>query len=84
VSTPTQPAAPQRTDEPTILWNKVVRARAVVTQQRHLPISRSDSVARAELLCALEAYVASLTNHGRPIPYGLRNELQIRRLTRYQ
>jgi hypothetical protein len=61
VSTPTQPATPQRTDEPTILWNKVVKARAAVTQQRHLPISRSCSTATAALLSALEAYVASLT-----------------------
>jgi len=84
VSTPTQPAALQRADEPAILWEKVVKARAVVTRQRHLPISRSHAQARAELLSALEDYVASLTNHGRPIPYHLRDELQIRRLTRHE
>ncbi len=53
----------------------------MVTAQRHLPI-RGSSIARAELLAALEAYAASLTNHGRPIPYALRDELNIRRLTR--
>jgi len=84
VSTPTQPVAPHRADEPTILWKRVVKARAVVAKQRHLPLSRSHSLARAELLSALEDYVASLTNHGRPIPYGLRDELQIRRLTRHE
>jgi len=78
--TPTQPAAPSRTDEPTILWNEVVKARSVVDAQRHLPI-RSSSIARAQLLSALEAYAASLTNHGRPIPYVLRDELCLRRLT---
>ena len=81
MSTPVPPAAPGRTDEPTILWKRVLKARTVVTAQRHLPI-RSSSIARAELLAALEAYAASLTNHGRPIPYALRDELYIRRLTR--
>jgi hypothetical protein len=38
--------------------------------------------ARAELLSALEAYAASLTHHRRPIPYTLRDELRIKRLTR--
>jgi len=63
------------------LWDKVLKARIEVTAQRALPI-RSSSIARAELLSALEAYAASLTNHGRPIPYALRDELHIRRLTR--
>ena len=53
----------------------------MATTQRHLPI-RGSSIARAELLAALEAYAASLTNHGRPIPYALRDELNIRRRTR--
>ena len=81
MSTPVPPAAPARTDEPTFLWNKVLKTRSALTAQRHLPI-RDSSVARAELLSALEAYAASLTNHGRPIPYALRDELCIRRLTR--
>jgi hypothetical protein len=64
-----------------VLWGKVLKARTEVTAQRHLPI-RDSSIARAELLSALEAYAANLTNHGRPIPYALRDELRIRRLTR--
>ena len=84
MSTSTQPSAPRRAVEPTILWDKVVKARAVVAQQRHLPTSRTSSIARAELLSALEAYVESLTNQRRPIPYGLRDELRIRRLTRHE
>jgi len=84
VSTSTQSSAPLRTVEPTILWDKVVKARAVVAQQRHLPSSRTSSIARAELLSALEAYVDSLTNRRRPIPYRLRDELRIRRLTRHE
>jgi hypothetical protein len=79
--TPVPSAAPVRVDEPTFLWNKVLKARTLVTAQRHLPI-RGPSIARAELLAALEAYAESLTNHGRPIPYALRDELNIRRLTR--
>lgn len=81
MSTPTQPAAPERPNEPMILWNKVLKARGVVSRQRHLPVSRSTAAARAELPSALEAYAASLTNHGRPIPYVLRDELRLKRLT---
>jgi hypothetical protein len=65
------------------LWNKVVKARSVVTSQRRLPVGGSSSIARAALLAALEAYAVSLTNHGRPIPYALRDELRLTRLTRY-
>ena len=81
MSTPVPPAAPGRTDEPMILWKRVLEARTLVTTQRHVPI-RGPSIASAELLAALEAYAASLTNHGRPIPYALRDELNIRRRTR--
>jgi hypothetical protein len=80
VSLPAQPAAPERTDRPAILWNKVVKARAVLAEQRHLPRSQSDWTARDELLSALEAYAANLTDHRRPIPRALRDELKIRRL----
>ena len=83
MSTSTESSAPRRADEPTILWDKVVKARAVVAQQRRQPSSRTSPIARAELLSALEAYVDSLTKRRRPIPYGLRDELRIRRLTRH-
>jgi hypothetical protein len=77
-----QRAAPERESGPAMLWSRVVKARAVVAHQRHLPRSPMSSLARAELLSALEAYVSFLTTNGRPIPYRLRDELQIRRLTR--
>ena len=79
---PAQPAAAERTDQSAILWNKVVEARAVVTQKRRLP--GRHWIAHAELLSALEAYAANLTYHRRPIPYVLRDELKIRRLMRYR
>jgi hypothetical protein len=78
------PRQPGRTESPTVLWNKVLEARAGVSLQRNLPASQTKSFARAQLLAALEAYVAHLLDHGRPIPYGLRDELQIRRLTRHE
>lgn len=86
MSGPTQRAAAQPPaqppDRPTTLWTKVVKARGDVTSQRNLPVGRSSSIARAELLSALEAYALCLTNHGRPIPYALRDELRLMRLTR--
>jgi hypothetical protein len=84
VSRHKQPAALESTERPTVLWDRVLKARAVVARQRNLPRSQSKSLARAELLSALEAYVAHLTQHGRPIPYVLRDELRIRRLTRFE
>jgi hypothetical protein len=77
-----QPAAARRPDQPTLLWARVVQARSLVTSQRSLPECRTSADARAELLSALEAYAVSLTNHGRPIPYALRDELRLKRLTR--
>ena len=77
-----QAAGSQRTDQASVLWNKVVEARAVVARQRNLPNAQFGWVARADLVAALEAYVAYLTERGRPIPYTLRDELRIRRLTR--
>ncbi len=81
MSTQTQPAASRPSDAPGVLWHRVVEARREVTEQRRLPIGPSSSIARAQLLSALEAYALSLTNHGRPIPYALRDELRVRRLT---
>jgi hypothetical protein len=64
-----------------VLWNQVIQAREAVAKQRHLPAGASGSDARMELLSALEAYVASLLSRGRPIPYVLRDELRLQRLT---
>ncbi len=79
---PSQSATPQREDELTFLWNKVVKARSLFEDQRRRPISKASWVARVKLLSALEVDAASLTRHRRPIPYALRDELTIRRLTR--
>jgi hypothetical protein len=90
MSAPNQPAPPQAPphaphqgqDEPLFLWDKVLKARSAVAVQRRLPVGSTSSMARAELLSALEAYALSLTNHGRPIPYALRDELRLTRRTR--
>ncbi len=76
------PATPRRPGEPWFLWNQVVKARSVVASERLTPVGRSTSTARADLLSALEAYAVSLTNHRRPIPYALRDELRMMRLSR--
>jgi hypothetical protein len=82
MSAPYQPATQQRSDDPVFLWDAVVKARDVVESQRRSSVANSASTARAELLSALEAYALSLTNHGRPIPYALRDELRLTRRTR--
>ena len=82
MSVANEPAAPKRPGEPVFLWAQVVEARRVVASERLTPGGGSSSTARADLLSALEAYAVSLTNHGRPIPYALRDELRMRRLTR--
>jgi hypothetical protein len=77
-----EPAAPKHTGEPAFLWHQVLEARRVVASERLSPAGGSSSTARADLLSALEAYAVSLTDHRRPIPYALRDELRMRRLTR--
>jgi hypothetical protein len=83
MSMPTQPGVRGRTDEPMVLWNRVVEARSEMSRARQLPGGTARSAGRAEFLSALEAYVASLTKRGRPIPYALRDELLVHRLTRH-
>jgi hypothetical protein len=68
-------------EEPLLLWDQLVQARDALAQQRHLTVTRSDTNARGEFLSALEAYVASLVSRGRPVPYALRDELRLHRLT---
>jgi hypothetical protein len=84
VSTPTQPEVPHSVEGPVVLWDRVLQARLMLARLRDLPRSPLSSLARAELVTALEEYVLCLTRRGRPIPYQLRSELQIRRLTRYE
>jgi hypothetical protein len=76
-----EPARTGPAAEPLALWREVLRARRAVTRQRHLPVRGSFAIARGDLLSALEAYVASLVDHGRPVPYALRDELRLQRLT---
>jgi hypothetical protein len=82
MSTSDQSATAQAHDEFVSLWDRVIEARTVVDSQRRLPARNSSWSAQADLLYALEAYADCLTKHGRPIPYALRDELRLRRLTR--
>jgi hypothetical protein len=75
---PTPGSTPQ---DPLVLWRQLLRARGLVAAQRHLPQTRLFAEARHQLLHALEAYVESLAGRGRPIPYALRDELRLQRLT---
>lgn len=68
--------------DPRILWERVVRAQGELARQRHVPANGPCAAARDELLAALEAYVDSLKDHGRPTPYVLRDQIRIQRLTR--
>jgi hypothetical protein len=63
------------------LWEAVLSARAVWAHERLLPQRGSEPNARLALLDALEAYVKSLDERGRPVPYALRDELRLQRLT---
>lgn len=74
-------SVPKRCEAPTALWDAVLNARAVWAEERHLPSQSSGCSARTELLHALEAYVLSLDQRGRPVPYALRDELRLVRLT---
>jgi hypothetical protein len=74
--TPTPPAA-----SPQLLWDQLVQARAAVSRSRRLPMDAAGTTARHDLLAALEAYVACLEEHGRPIPYALRDELRLQQRT---
>lgn len=72
---------PKRCETPMLLWDAVLNARAVWAEERHHPCQGSAGCARSELLHALEAYVRSLNQRGRPVPYALRDELRLVRLT---
>lgn len=88
MTTPVPPPAPmiataksQVTSAPLTLWNAVVTARVALARERRMPQGSSVPLARADLLSALEAYVKCLGERGRPIPYVMRDELRIQRLT---
>ena len=77
------PPEPVLIDDPVALWNRVVEARTNLSRQRRCHLNGAHAATRAELLKALEAYAASLTRRRRPIPYVLRDELCLMRLTRH-
>jgi hypothetical protein len=63
------------------LWHAVLSARAAWARERHLPQRGLAANARVALLDALESYVKSLDGRGHPVPYALRDELRLLRLT---
>jgi hypothetical protein len=74
---------PRRPIVPTgLLWQDVMLARARLAQARSRERLRGGaqgevSLARADLLAALESYAARLTSEGTPVPYRLRDELRL-------
>jgi hypothetical protein len=66
---------------PASLWDAVLTARVALVHERHLHPRPTGLSARAVLLEALEAYVRSLEERSHPIPYALRDELRLQRLT---
>jgi hypothetical protein len=64
---------------PAGLWQAVLSARADRARLRRHPVPGRDAVAQTGLLDALESYVKSLQERGRPVPYVLRDELSIER-----
>jgi|SRR3954452_19541876 hypothetical protein len=66
---------------PASLWVAVLTARAALVNERNLHLKPTELTARAVLLQALEAYVRSLEERCHPIPYALRDELRLQRLT---
>ena len=65
------------------LFQEVVSARAAMTVARRAPLGTSSvvDVARTRLLLALEAFTAELDARNLPVPYGIRDDLRIQRLT---
>jgi hypothetical protein len=71
--------SPRPGSTPAVLWQAVLSARADRAQLRKHPVPGRDAVAHTGLLDALEGYVQSLQERGRPVPYVLRDELCIER-----
>jgi hypothetical protein len=69
----TQLVAPSR------LWKAVLNARADVAQERRQ--TQPDPRARIALVDALQSYVNSLAQRNHPVPYALRDELRLQRLS---
>ena len=73
--------APTDRPSPVTLWRSVLDARARLADARHQAQGTSAQAAREDLLRALEAYVKSLEARRHPVPYAIRDELRIQRLT---
>ena len=80
VSLAAPPAAGHRL-APAGLWKAVLSARADLAHERSLTQGHREPSARLTLVEALELYVESLTERGHPVPYPLRDELRLQRLT---
>ena len=65
------------------LFQEVTSARAAMVVARRAPLGTPSVVerTRTRLLLALEAYTAELTARHLPVPYGIRDDLRIQRLT---
>lgn len=72
---------PERRLTPAAMWERVLSARTTLAYERHLPQRGLEPTARLALLDALESYVKSLDERGHPVPYALRDELRLQRLT---
>jgi hypothetical protein len=86
------PSMPSRVDpstrlvpsdgSPIVLWATVLSARTVVAEERTSTRGgHQRTAARAVLVRALDAYVLSLKTRGYPVPYALRDEVRLLRLT---
>ena len=73
------PARLPRRAAPSQLWKAVVNARADLAHERHRP--QADPGIRIAFVDALQSYVDSLTERGHPVPYALRDELRLQRLS---
>jgi hypothetical protein len=74
-------SGPGRCSTASGLWEAVLMAREVWARERRLPQRGLEANARLALLDALEAYVKSLDERRHPVPYALRDELRLQRLT---
>ncbi len=75
-------SGPPPDTDPALLWERVVTCRVALRRERSQPANSSaHSAARDNFLRALEAYADCLAEHRRPIPYALRDELRLLRLT---
>jgi hypothetical protein len=72
-----------RLDPLSALIQEVISARAAMTAARRAPLGASNmvEVTRTRLLLALEAYTAELDARHLPVPYAIRDDLRIQRLT---